>query len=227
MTDVVIKDDIIVINIRQSKNGSSRKFIVTDALWIEIIKKYLKCRSHVNLPRLFVGIRNGKAIRQYIGHNTIAQMPNKIATFLNLPDPGSFTGHSFRRTSATILAASGGNTLQLKQHGGWKSASVAEGYIEESLVLKRSIAAMLQGPSTSSTSAALSVESQRPPSSAAFPSTSSSPSALRVPPNNINETSTLHNTVVDLPTTSLTNTSGATITMTCHNCTVNYNFGKQ
>lgn len=225
MTDVVDKGDIIVINIRQSKNGSSRKFVVTDALWIEIIKKYLKCRSHVNLPRLFVGIRNGKATRQYIGHNTIAQMPNKIATFLNLADPSSFTGHCFRRTSATILAASGGNTLQLKQHGGWRSATVAEGYIEESLVLKRSIADMLQGPSTSSTSVALSAESQCLLSSAAVTSTSSSP--LRVPPKNTNETSTLHNTVINLPNIALTNTSGATITMTCNNCTINYNFGKQ
>jgi integrase len=153
VADVNIKDDMIVINIPTSKNGckngSSRKFVVMQVLWMEIVKKYLKMRSTPDMPRLFISIRNGKATRQNIGHNTIGEMPKKIAIYLNLPNPRSYTGHCFRRTSATILAPRGGNTLQLKQHGGWRSSNVVEGYVQDSLSIKKKIAQMVQGSSTS------------------------------------------------------------------------------
>ncbi|XP_039279815.1 uncharacterized protein LOC120350456 [Nilaparvata lugens] len=42
-------------------------------------------------------------------------------------------GHALRRTSATLLINAGGTMTQLKRHGGWKSSTVAEGYIEESM----------------------------------------------------------------------------------------------
>ena len=42
-----------------------------------------------------------------------------------------------RRTSATFLVDSGGDITTLKRHGGWKSSSVAEGYIEESIENKK------------------------------------------------------------------------------------------
>jgi integrase len=149
VADVNIKDDMIVINIPTSKNGSSRKFVMMEVLWIEIVKKYLKMRPTPDMPRLFISKRNGKATTQNIGHNTIGEMPKKIAIYLNLPNPRSYTGHCFRRTSATILASRGGNTLQLKQHGGWKSSNVAEGYVKNSLSIKKKIAQMVQGSSTS------------------------------------------------------------------------------
>lgn len=41
-------------------------------------------------------------------------------------------GHSFRRTSATLLADAGADLFTLKRHGGWKSNSVAEGYVDNS-----------------------------------------------------------------------------------------------
>jgi integrase len=43
------------------------------------------------------------------------------------------TGHSFRRSSATLLADSGADVTVVKRHGGWRSNSVVEGYIEDSL----------------------------------------------------------------------------------------------
>lgn len=46
-------------------------------------------------------------------------------------------GHAFRRTSTAILANTGANIETIKRHGGWKSASVAEQYIEDSLHYKR------------------------------------------------------------------------------------------
>lgn len=46
-------------------------------------------------------------------------------------------GHSFRRTSASLLANAGADILTLKRHGGWKSNQIAESYIEDSLTYKK------------------------------------------------------------------------------------------
>ena len=60
-----------------------------------------------------------------------------------------YTGHSFRRTSATILAGSGANITEIKRLGGWKSTKVAEGYIEESTNYKRKLSNKIQTAITS------------------------------------------------------------------------------
>ncbi|KAF2903751.1 hypothetical protein ILUMI_02427, partial [Ignelater luminosus] len=54
-------------------------------------------------------------------------------TYLSLPNPDHYTGHAFRRSSASLLVDSGGDLIQLKKHGGWKSNAVAEGYVDESV----------------------------------------------------------------------------------------------
>lgn len=208
---------MIVITIQNSKNGSSRKFVVMEALWVQTILKYLKICSAIDMKKLFISIRNGKATRQHIGHNTIGQMPKRIAMYLKLENVQLYTGHSFRRTSATILASNGGNTLQLKQHGGWKSSTVAEGYIEDSLAVKKSIALMVQKPSATTSHVPNDVE---------IPSTSASYGPT------IEETNTFTNTEINIPTTSssttstLLNLASSGITMNCNNCVINYNFYK-
>lgn len=70
---------------------------------------------------------------QPIGINTIAKIPQKIAEYLKLPDSKPYTGHCLRRTSATLLADSGADILQLKRHGGWRSNAVAEAYVDDSI----------------------------------------------------------------------------------------------
>jgi integrase len=76
---------------------------------------------------------------------------------LKLPERGSFTGHSLRRTSATLLADSGANILTLKRHGSWKSNSVAESYVSASKTSKLKIAKQISenAPGCSSTGTAL------------------------------------------------------------------------
>ena len=63
-----------------------------------------------------------------------------------------YTGHCFRRTSATTLVNAGADITTLKRHGGWKSSQVAEGYIENSLQNKIDIANQLVSSITRSTS---------------------------------------------------------------------------
>lgn len=73
-----MKDDLIIIHIQNSKNGSPRQFVVMEPFWIETIKKYLKIRPIPDMSKFFISVRNGKCTRQNIGHNTIGQMPKKL-----------------------------------------------------------------------------------------------------------------------------------------------------
>lgn len=50
-----------------------------------------------------------------------------------------YTGHCFRRPSTTLLADSGSILNMIKWHGGWKSSTVVEGFIEDSKEKKREI----------------------------------------------------------------------------------------
>jgi hypothetical protein len=68
-----------------------------------------------------------------------------IAKFLDLPDPKSYTGHSFRVSSATVLADEGASSITLKRHGRWTSDSVAEGYLRDSKQVRASTASLLSG----------------------------------------------------------------------------------
>jgi integrase len=77
--------------------------------------------------------------------NTIGNLPKMIAKHIGLPNCVLFTGHCFRRTSATWLADSGADIMKIKRHGGWKSNSVAEGYVEDSLENKKKIATDILG----------------------------------------------------------------------------------
>ena len=62
-------------------------------------------------------------------------MGKQVVKFLVLPNPELYTGHSFRRTSETLLVDSGA----LKSHGGWKSTLVAKGNIAEYIILAKTL----------------------------------------------------------------------------------------
>lgn len=105
-----------------------------------------------------------------VGKNTFGQIPFKIATYLKLPTPKDYTGHCFRRSSATLLANAGEDILNIKRHAGWKSTTVAEGYIEDSVANKMKIAKKIVNadmPATSRTADDLNLYSdsfEEPPS---------------------------------------------------------------
>lgn len=59
-----------------------------------------------------------------------ADVSKEIARFLNIPNPEDYTSHSIRRSGATILAKAGFPTEALRPYAGWKNASTAQIYIE-------------------------------------------------------------------------------------------------
>jgi len=82
---------------------------------------------------------------KFLGKNQLGISSKEIASFLKLSNPERYTPHSFRRTSATIIANSEASIIQLKQHFGWQSDKVAMGYLQESTSTKEAAATALVG----------------------------------------------------------------------------------
>lgn len=143
--DVVDYGDTLFVNIKNTKNHTDRSFAIknssdTGTEVVAICKKYMSLRpATIKTDRFFISYRNGMCFSQPVGKNSFGSFPQKIAKFLNLPNANLYTGHCFRRTSASLLADSGANVDQLKRHGGWKSGTVAEGYVERSISNKKHI----------------------------------------------------------------------------------------
>ncbi|KAJ3662712.1 hypothetical protein Zmor_007046 [Zophobas morio] len=78
------------------------------------------------------GVTTIDLYRRYVALRPTNSPLSKIATFLKLENPAKYTGHSFRRSSATLLVNAGGDITSLKRHRGWESTKVAESYIQES-----------------------------------------------------------------------------------------------
>lgn len=139
LNDIEDKEIIFLVKIPTTKTYKPRSFITTDEFYT-ISKKYINLRpKNINTSRFFLNYQNGKCTQQPVGINKFGKIPMIIASYLQLADPHSYTGHTFRRTSATLLADSGADITTLKRHGGWKSNTVAERYIEDSINNKKKI----------------------------------------------------------------------------------------
>lgn len=112
--------NLLQVQVPKNETMQPRSFIIA-ADCAKYVKQYQSLRS-ANVPsdRFFINYQNGKCTAQVIGKNKFSGIPKQIAEFLNLPDAASYTGHSFRRTSATVLVDRGANMETLKRHGGWK-----------------------------------------------------------------------------------------------------------
>lgn len=147
--DVKEEGSVFVVSIKDTKTHRPRTFtIINDddhsLNYIDVIKNYMKLRpKHVKIQKFFLFYGSNKCSCNPIGINTFGQIPRNIAKYLKLPNADEFTGHSFRRTSATILADSGADIRTLKRHGDWKSDAVAEGYVADSRSNKNKIAKTL------------------------------------------------------------------------------------
>lgn len=142
----------ILISIPNTKTKKPRQFTITGEFY-NIVKKYWALRP-CNVPsdNFFINFQKNKCTRQVIGINKLGNMPKQIATFLNINNPHEYTGHCFRRTSATTLVNAGADITTLKRHGGWKSSQVAEGYIDNSVQNRINVANQLISAITGSNS---------------------------------------------------------------------------
>ncbi|XP_051174802.1 uncharacterized protein LOC127290344 [Leptopilina boulardi] len=142
VVDVKRQGEIFHVNVPVTKTMIPRSFVISDE-FCRYVEKYSNLRPKtVSNDRFFLNFQNGKCTVQVIGKNKFASTPQKIAEFLKLPDSKKYTGHSFRRTSSTLLVDAGPDLTVLKRHGGWKSSAVAEGYIEESMLNNQDVSSM-------------------------------------------------------------------------------------
>lgn len=133
MNDISNINKTMLVTIPVTKTKTVRKFTITGKFY-DIVQKYIDLRPpNVSTDNFFLNYQKGKCTSQNIGVNKISKMGRDIANYLKLPEAEKYTGHSFRRSSATILVDAGADITALKRHGGWKSTSVAEGYIDTSM----------------------------------------------------------------------------------------------
>ncbi|XP_031350101.1 uncharacterized protein LOC116175885 [Photinus pyralis] len=142
------KHFLVKMGIIDTKTKKDRSFVILPGKHnlLHIIRKYIAIRPKVTSHnRFFINYQNGKCTVQPVGVHKVGGVPSVVAKFLNLTNASSYTGHSFRRTSASLLANAGGSMTDIMRHGGWRSASVAEGYVEESEMTKVNVATKILG----------------------------------------------------------------------------------
>lgn len=142
--DIEHHEKLMIVTIPCTKNDVPRKFTI-DGKFYEIVKKNEPLRpKDINTEEFFLTLRNGKCTKQVIGINTFGAMLRVIAKYLGLDERNKYSGHSFRRTSATMLADGRADLLTLKRHGGWKSDKVAQSYVNDSICSKKKFASKYQ-----------------------------------------------------------------------------------
>lgn len=216
-------DALLLVKLPDTKTKRERSFVVRED-HVKTIEKYQSLRpTGMNTDRFLIQYRNGKCTRQPMGKNKISCIPKAIAAFLNLPDINLYTGHCFRRTSATLLADAGADLTVIKRHGGWKSSTVAEGYLEDSLENKRKISARLCENVPTKTSAASVVDPWTPLLQPQMPQPSTSKCQINVvPPSTANpqvEEETPTNLTASQFTTNFNKNSAPNVTLNFQNWT--------
>jgi len=85
--------------------------------------RFMKCfRIHKNSSRYYT--------KQPMGVHMLAKMTIKMATFLGLRNPTTYTGHAIRRSAANVLAEAGTSSAMLKKHFNWKNEQTALKYVD-------------------------------------------------------------------------------------------------
>lgn len=77
--------------------------------------------------------------KQPMGVNIISKITVKIATYLGLANPSTYTGHSLRRTAANILAEAGTCSAAMKKHFNWRNEQTAMKYVDNTTSSKLTI----------------------------------------------------------------------------------------
>ncbi|KAJ8967181.1 hypothetical protein NQ317_006527, partial [Molorchus minor] len=128
----------LIVKIPNTKTKIPRIFVVTDVgNMLELFRKYLSLRPpHVKHKRFFCTTKQENVVRS---HSFVFKKLKNLKNF-KLPDVACYTGHCLRRSSATLLADAGVDITTIKRQAGWKSTTVAEGYVENSIENKTKIA---------------------------------------------------------------------------------------
>ena len=111
---------------------------------------------------LFRGVHGGQRIvKQPMGIHLIRNVAKDVATELGLDNPSSFTGHCWRRSSATQAAGAGATSTDLKRTYGWKQDTTAMRYLDSTMDQSVKVAKMLTENNTNSARSKVNVEENK------------------------------------------------------------------
>lgn len=111
-----------IVTVPKTRTRKPRKFTISDQFY-PVCKKYLSGRTEATNTVVFLQYRNNKISRQRIGIHSFTKMGKEIAKFLKLENPNSYTGHSFCRSSATIMIDAEGDIVTVGRRGAWRVAT--------------------------------------------------------------------------------------------------------
>ena len=144
--------EVVHARAKQRNDKQNTKFLVprmtSGVNYAEIVEEYLHHIRHMlgkTSGRLWYTGNQDRFTNTPMGKNYINKIPHEIAQKLDFEDVQEYTFHSFRRTAATTAADEGASPLQMQQHFGWKSVSMADEYISTSKAAIKVIAKTLAG----------------------------------------------------------------------------------
>lgn len=144
--------------VKRAAEEADRDFYVPDLdaegnVFTTAIRLHLEKLKASNITEGPVARRPNKKLDLFTvtvrGRNSFYDLPKLIARSLGL-DPGPFTGHSLRRSSARCAADAGCSVFDLQRHFGWKSSSMPQVYVDSSAHRAQTMANFLSAPSQSS-----------------------------------------------------------------------------
>jgi len=149
-SNIKIEETQVPLTIQRSKSAAAAAtttFIIsnTDGLDVVALFNLYVSQQNPKTGRFWRHYRWDRWTSGVVGHNPLAETPRAVARWLGKENAEAYTGHCFRRSSATAYADATGDKIGLKRMGGWRSDTVVERYISESKHEKKK-QAMALGP---------------------------------------------------------------------------------
>jgi integrase len=113
--------------------------------YLSAVNKSLGNKVDTDLVLFLKCLKGGGFSKVPMGINRLYKIPGEVAAQLKLEDPTKYTGHSFRRSSATQMANTGATSTDLRRFYHWKNDSTANQYIDKSATHGERIGNMIAG----------------------------------------------------------------------------------
>ena len=133
--NLVQKGDTYEVTLQRKKQNGEKKismFIIPSSLASHITNYLVALSAAIGgvSGALFKGTPISKLTKmsKFVNQPMVKDVAKKIV----LENPEAYTGHCFRRTSATMAADGGATPQQMQRAFGWKSVATAQKYVEES-----------------------------------------------------------------------------------------------
>ncbi|KAJ3661595.1 hypothetical protein Zmor_005986 [Zophobas morio] len=127
------KGSIVLVQIPKTKTDESKSFTIIEEEEMGALQLVRKCAC-LRSP----GLTERRGWEKYD-----SKCPSIIVRYLKLENPKQYTGHCLQSTPSTFLVEAGGSFETFKRHGKWKSTTVAEGFIADSMATKNKAAQLI------------------------------------------------------------------------------------